>query len=267
MRKKLKNRGSALVEYAIILSFVSAIGFSFAGDKGFAGNINGIINSTTKVLGQAIGLQTFDEEALKKDLIGLKDSGFITNEYNYGDERKTSLGSLLKNESSYAAGKFEEALENSKTFEDTYLSKMNFGEVPLESWRFFNEGSRNDVDYAYLAWSDANWQNGTFLDDSSVKTPLLYAKINKNDNTITYGVVGYGNPVELSPDDGRINGNGANRGGMVNMNTGFTGQSDLFIPWGDAGVAEYRSSNSSLFTDDYNKAVSAYKDLKAATQK
>ena len=73
--------------------------------------------------------------------------------------------------------------------------------------------------------------------------------------------------MDVDNYDGRINGNGANRGGMVNMNDGFTSQADLFIPWGDAGVKEYHSSSSSLFTDDYNKAVSAYKDMKAAMQK
>lgn len=266
MRHKLNNKGTALVEYAILLSFVSVIGFSFVGDKGFAGNINSIINSTTKVLGQALGLESFNEAALKDALVKMKDSKYITNEYNYGDNRRTALGSLLKDDGFYAEGKFEDAIKNSIDFEETYLSGLNFGEVPLESWRFFNEGSRNDVDYAYLVWSDTDWSSGTFLSDSSVKTALMYAKVNKNDNTITYGV-GYGNPVELSPDDGRINGHGANRGGMINVNEGFTGQANLYIPWGDTGVAEYRSSESSLFTPDYNKAVSLYKELKAATQK
>ena len=48
MRHKLNNKGTALVEYAILLSFVSVIGFSFVGDKGFAGNINSIINIENK---------------------------------------------------------------------------------------------------------------------------------------------------------------------------------------------------------------------------
>ena len=266
MRHKRNNKGTALVEYAILLSFVSVIGFSFVGDKGFAGNINSIINSTTKVLGQALGLQSFDEAALKKDLIGLKDSGYITYEHNYNQSLKTSLGSLLKDDTNYDEGKFDKAIENSIKFEEKYLADIDFGEVPLESWRFFNDGGSLEVDSAYLIWSDTDWSKGTFLDDSSVKTPLMYAKINRIDNTVTYGV-GYGNPVELSPDDGRINGYGANRGGMVNVNEGFTGQANLYIPWGDTGVAEYRSSESSLFTPDYNKAVSLYKELKAATQK
>ena len=111
MRKKLKNRGSALVEYAIILSFVSVIGFSFAGDKGFTGSITGIINSTTKVLGQAIGLQTFDEEALKKDLISLKDSGCQTSKYG----THSVLGSFFK-DAGFAEGGYQASLTQSQKF-------------------------------------------------------------------------------------------------------------------------------------------------------
>ena len=260
MRKKLKNRGSALVEYAIILSFVSVIGFSFAGDKGFAGNINGIINSTTKILGQALGLQSFDEEALKKDLIGLKDSGYTTSKYG----THSVLGSFFKDKD-FSDGGYEASLTNSQKFKDDFLSKMNLGEIEPESWRFFNEVLPGE-EYAYLMWSDSKWEDGDFISQPGNKTPLMYARINKKDNTVTYGV-GYGNPLDVDNYDGRINGYGANRGGMVNMNDGFTSQADLFIPWGDAGVKEYHSSSSSLFTDDYNKAVSAYKDMKAAMQK
>ena len=147
MRKKLKNRGTALVGYAILLSFVSVIGFSFVGDKGFAGNINSIINSTTKVLGQALGLQSFNEAALKDALV--------------------------------------------------------------------------------------NWKDGNFYNQSDANTPLMYAKINKENNTVTYGV-GYGNPLDVDDYDARINGDWTNGGGMVVIDQGIPSNMKFFNPWDNA---------------------------------
>ena len=260
MRKKLKNRGSALVEYAIILSFVSVIGFSFAGDKGFAGNINGIINSTTKILGQALGLQSFDEEALKKDLIGLKDSGYTTSKYG----THSVLGSFFKNEG-FADGGYEASLTNSQKFKDDFLSKMNLGEIEPESWRFFNEVLPGE-EYAYLMWSDSKWEDGDFISQPGNKTPLMYARINKKDNTVTYGV-GYGNPLDVDDYDGRISGWNTGGGGMLYINESTADNFKIYNPWGNENEPLYKAPDSPVFTSDYNKAVSLYKDLKAATQK
>ena len=265
MRKKLKNRGSALVEYAIILSFVSAIGFSFAGDKGFAGSITGIINGTTKVLGQAIGLQTFDEEALKKDLIGLKDSGGITCELNYTEGRRLSLGSPLVDDGDYRNGNYETSVNNSQNLYKNILSQIDFGEVPLESWRYINETRQDGLNSAFLVWSDSQWDSDYYYSDKARTTPMMYAKIYKKDNTVTFGV-GYGNPMHIAGNDGRINGWHTNNGGMVEIDKGIPSNKVFFNPW-DGNKMLYRDSNSPVFTSDYNKAVSLYKDLKAATQK
>lgn len=265
MRHKLNNKGTALVEYAILLSFVSVVGFSFVSDNGFTGNINSIINSTTKVLGQALGLQSFNEAALKDALVKMKDSGVITCELNYDKSRRTSLGSPLIDDGKYENGNYQASLDNSKTFYDNVLSTIDFGEVPLESWRYINEVRQDNLNSAFLIWSDSAWDSSYYYADEGRTTPMMYAKINKEDNSVTYGV-GYGNPMYIAGNDGRINGWRTNDGGMVVIDQGIPSNMKFFNPW-DGNKMLYRDSNSPVFTPDYNKAVSLYKELKAATQK
>lgn len=260
MRHKLNNKGTALVEYAILLSFVSVIGFSFVGDKGFAGNINSIINSTTKVLGQALGLQSFNEAALKDALVKMKDSDYKTSKYS----PYYVLGSYFKNQR-FEDGYYDSSVTQSQNFEEKVLSKVDFGEIEPESWRFFNEVRTGEKD-AFLIWSDSNWKDGNFYNQSDANTPLMYAKINKENNTVTYGV-GYGNPLDVDDYDARINGDWTKGGGMVVIDQGIPSNMKFFNPWDNANKEEYKAANSSLFTPDYNKAVSLYKELKAATQK
>lgn len=261
MRHKLNNKGTALVEYAILLSFVSVIGFSFVGDKGFAGNINSIINSTTKVLGQALGLQSFNEAALKDALVKMKDSGYQTSRFG----THSVLGSFFKETDTFKGDLYDASVAKSQEFEKDVLSQIDFGEIEPESWRFFNEVLPGEKD-AFLIWSDSNWKDGNFYNQSDANTPLMYAKINKEDNTVTYGV-GYGNPLDVDDYDARINGDWTNGGGMVVIDQGIPSNMKFFNPWDNANKEEYKAVNSSLFTPDYNKAVSLYKELKAATQK
>lgn len=94
----------------------------------------------------------------------------------------------------------------------------------------------------------------------------MYARINKADSTVTYGV-GYGNPLDIDDYDGRINGHWTKGGGILNINESTADNFKIFNPWGQNNKPAYDDPNGPLFTSDYNKAVSLYKELKAATQK
>ena len=53
--RRLGKRGTAIVEYAIILAFVAAVGSSFTSDAGMAGSIKSIIGNVNQLLGMAAG--------------------------------------------------------------------------------------------------------------------------------------------------------------------------------------------------------------------
>ena len=53
--RRLGKRGTAIVEYAIILAFAAAVGSSFTSDNGMTGSIKSIIGNVNQMLGVAAG--------------------------------------------------------------------------------------------------------------------------------------------------------------------------------------------------------------------
>lgn len=53
--RKLGKRGTAIIEYVILLSFVAVIGTSFTSDSGMGGSIKSIITNVEQLLGLAAG--------------------------------------------------------------------------------------------------------------------------------------------------------------------------------------------------------------------
>ena len=53
MQAKMGQRGAALVEYAVLLAFVSVIAVSFLGNGAMAGSIKGIIKKISDLLNLA----------------------------------------------------------------------------------------------------------------------------------------------------------------------------------------------------------------------
>ena len=53
--RKLGKRGTAIIEYVILLSFVAVIGTSFTSDAGMGGSIKSIITNVEQLLGLAAG--------------------------------------------------------------------------------------------------------------------------------------------------------------------------------------------------------------------
>ena len=256
MKVKLNNKGVALVEYAVLLSFISAIALSFGSSNGLMGSISGAVNKATSAINMILGVNVFSEAALKDALVGMKDSGYKTVQYDHGGKHM-SLGSLFPKDSYFMENEaaWQKALEKSKEFEQNILSKINFGDVPVESWRFINEGELNQ-NYAYLIWSDTNWESV----DAASKTTCMYARINKADNSVSYGVAS-ANPLNFQGGNGTIQG-----GGMVNLGQVANGTIPIDDVWTGTNNTAYLSSNSPYFTSDYQTAANLYKELQAKSQ-
>ncbi len=65
--RRLGKRGTAIVEYAIILAFVAAVGSSFTSDAGMAGSIKSIIGNVNQLLGVAAGKEETGKFLIEKD--------------------------------------------------------------------------------------------------------------------------------------------------------------------------------------------------------
>ena len=263
MKKKLNSKGAALVEYAVLLSFISVIALSFGSSNGLLGSIGGSVNKATSAINMILGLNEFSEAALKDALVGMKNSEYRSVQYNqtYMKDKHMSLGSLFLKDEYFQKDEdaWLKALAKSQEFENEVLSKINFGDVPLESWRFINEGGlRQNQNYAYLIWSNTDWGNtGT-----NNKTTCMYARINIADNSVSYGVGSNVNPLDLDAGDGRIHGGG----GMVNYSKVSNGTIGVDEVWVGDNKNAYLSSDSPYFTSDYNTAVNLYKELQAKSQ-
>lgn len=257
MKKRLNNKGATLVEYAILLSFISAIALSFTSGNGLMGSIGGSVSKATNAINMILGLNEFSEAALKDALVGLKDSEYKTVQYDH-DGKHMSLGSLFPKDNYFQENEaaWQKALEKSQEFEKNVLSKIDFGDVPIDSWRFINEGELNQ-DYAYLIWSDTSWENAS----AENKATCMYARINKADNTVSYGVA-YANPLDLQGGNGTIHGGG----GMVNLGQVGNGSIPIDDVWSGANNTAYLSSDSPYFTSDYQTATNLYKELQAKSQ-
>ena len=91
--RRLGKRGTAIVEYAIILAFVAAVGSSFTNDAGMAGSIKSIIGNVNQLLGVAAG-----KEEGKLTIAGNAEqwSGLLNNFYSDLMDLNPSKDSNLK---------------------------------------------------------------------------------------------------------------------------------------------------------------------------
>ena len=115
MKKRLNNKGAALVEYAILLSFISAIALSFTSGNGLMGSIGGAVNKATNAINMILGLNEFSEAALKDALVGLKDSDYKTYQYA-SNPNHIVLGSDFDNKLSSNSWDFSNAFCQAASF-------------------------------------------------------------------------------------------------------------------------------------------------------
>lgn len=255
MKKKIYSKGAALIEYAVLLSFVSVIALSFISDNDLMRSISGVINKANSI----INTNNFSEAALKDALVGLKNSDYKT--YQYASHiNHIALGSDFRIDDAFV----ERSQNASQNFEKNFLSKINFGDVSLDSWRFLNESQTDqNSPYAYLIWSDTDWGSGNYRTDEGSKTACMYARIDKKNNTVQYGVA-YANPLYVHDADGTINGWRTGDGGMVNINEGLTSNLKFDNNW--ENKSGYLAADSPYFTSDYQTATKLYKELQAKSQ-
>lgn len=79
--RRLGKRGTAIVEYAIILAFAAAVGSSFTSDNGMTGSIKSIIGNVNQMLGVAAGKEDFNGR-FKLDSADQQYAVFIDNVIN-----------------------------------------------------------------------------------------------------------------------------------------------------------------------------------------
>ena len=90
--RKLGKRGTAIIEYVILLSFVAVIGTSFTSDSGMGGSIKSIITNVEQLLGLAAGK---GESKVAVSENAKQWSGLLNDLYGRHSYMTTILGALL----------------------------------------------------------------------------------------------------------------------------------------------------------------------------
>ena len=98
--RRLGKRGTAIVEYAIILAFAAAVGSSFTSDNGMTGSIKSIIGNVNQMLGVAAGKE---ESKVAVSENAKQWSGLLNDLYGDLMDLNPSKDSSLKNIKIYKA--------------------------------------------------------------------------------------------------------------------------------------------------------------------
>lgn len=166
IKNRLKQRGAALVEYAVLLSFVCAVGWSFVGsNNGMTGSIGSIIHSVERLLGMN-GVVNVD----KNNWINFEGPG--KGQANLGSGNFSDGGWTWKNiytddkGDRYAGSAFLEcdktnsvnASEAAKQLIDAMYEKGSFGGVDPVSWAFTEGYGAGGYEQSLnLYWSNSDW--------------------------------------------------------------------------------------------------------------
>ena len=271
IKNRLKQRGAALVEYAVLLSFVCAVGWSFVGsNNGMTGSIGSIIHSVERLLGMngvvnvddgnwinfggtgtgkaSIANKTFDGNWTWKD-IWTDDSGtrYAGSAFLESDDPNS------KNASAAA-----------KQLIDAMFNEGSFGGVDPVSWAFTEGYEANGCKQSLnLYWSNCDWK-----DYSDGKVPIMQM------NQEAGGKVKYYVAMANVGENGSIalwNEAAALKGDVTYFGPGGEKQDFRSNPSGQAptnynGVAtsSHALANiSGLAFDNYNDAQKAYYELVA----
>ena len=165
IKNRLKQRGAALVEYAVLLSFVCAVGWSFVGsNNGMTGSIGSIIHSVERLLGMN-GVVNVD------DGNWINFGGTGEGSANLGSGNFTNGGWTWKdiytddNGDRYAGSAFldsnapdgsKNASAAAKQLIDAMFNEGKFGGVDPVSWAF-TEGYGENTQSLNLYWSNCDW--------------------------------------------------------------------------------------------------------------
>lgn len=269
--KSLKQRGTALVEYVVILSFVCVVGWGFVGsDNGMTGSIGSIINSVERLLGingvvnvDPSKWMNFDGEGKGPANLGYK---------NFGEEGGWKWQHIYTDDTGnrYAGSGFLESNDpNSKSASaaakqliDAMFEQGSFGGVDPVSWAF-TEGCGEKTQSLNLYWSNCDW---TAYSDK--KVPIM--QMNQEADGVKKYYVAMAN-VDSNGNLGLWNEAAALKGTVTYVGPGGTEQilssaSEGEAPknYNDVNTATAsKKLDSSLVFDNYNEAQKAYYELVA----
>ena len=263
-KNRLKQRGAALVEYAVLLSFVCAVGWSFVGsNNGMTGSIGSIIHSVERLLGMNGVVNVDDSNWINFGGTGegsanLGSGNFTNGGWTWKDIYTDDKGNR------YAGSAFLESADpNSKNASladkqliDAMFNEGSFGGVDPVSWAF-TEGCGKETQSLNLYWSNCDW---TAYHDK--KVPIMQMNQEAGGNVKYYvamanvdsnGNLGLWNEAAALKGDVTYFGPG---GTTKDLSSALDGEAPKNYDYAD--TASKKLENSGLAFDNYNEAQKAY---------
>lgn len=276
VKNQLKQRGAALVEYAVLLSFVCVVGWGFVGsNNGMTGSIGSIIHSVERLLGMNGVVNVDDGNWINFDGKGTGPASIANKTFGDGwtwsniwtdDSGDRYAGSAFLG--SEAAPNSQAASEAAKQLIDAMYEKGSFGGVDPVSWAFTEGYEANGCKQSLnLYWSNSDW---TKLPTGSQVPIMQMNKEADGDGTVKYYVamanVGENGSIALWNEAAAL------KGKVTYYGPEGTQQTLSSAPAGKAptnynGVetSSHALASSGLAFDNYNDAQKAYYELVAKT--
>lgn len=270
VKNRLKQRGAALVEYAVLLSFVCAVGWSFVGsNNGMTGSIGSIIHSVERLLGMN-GVVNVDSSKWI-NFGGTGEGSANLGSGNFGENGGWTWKDIYTDDKGnrYAGSAFLEsadapysqaASEAAKELIDAMFEKGSFGGVDPVSWAF-TEGCGKETQSLNLYWSNCDWTA-----HPNEKVPIM--QMNQEADGVKKYYVAMAN-VDRDGNLGLWNEAAALKGDVTYFGPGGKKQ-NLSSASEGAAPKDYNDVNtataskrldSSLVFDNYNEAQKAYYEL------
>ena len=270
IKNRLKQRGAALVEYAVLLSFVCAVGWGFVGsDNGMTGSIGSIIHSVERLLGMNGVVNVDKSNWIDFDGTGKgwaflgsgnKNGGWTWKDIYTDDKGDRYAGSAFL-ESEDANSK--NASLAAKQLIDAMFNEGSFGGVDPVSWAF-TEGCGKETQSLNLYWSNCDWN-----ECAGGKVPIMQMNQEANGRVQYYvamaNVDSKGN-LDLWNEAAALKGTVT----YVNPQGGTTeitcDQKTAPKNYEGVDTSSHALASSGLAFDNYNDAQKAYYELVAQKQ-
>ena len=275
IKNRLKQRGAALVEYAVLLSFVCAVGWSFVGsNNGMTGSIGSIIHSVERLLGMNGVVNVDDGNWINFDGKGTGQAS-IANKTFDGNWSWSNIWTDDKGDR-YAGSAFlesadpnsENASKAAQQLIDAMYEKGSFGGVDPVSWAFTEGYEANGCKQSLnLYWSNSDWKS---LEPNSQVPIMQMNKEADGDGTVKYYVamanVGENGSIALWNEAAALKGEVT----YVNPQGGTTpityDRDTAPTNYKDVATSSHALASSGLAFDNYNEAQKAYYELVAQQQ-
>ena len=269
IKNRLKQRGAALVEYAVLLSFVCAVGWSFVGsNNGMTGSIGSIIHSVERLLGMNGVVNVDDGNWINFGGTGTGKASIANKTFDgnwtwkdiWTDDSGTRYAGSAFLDSNAPDGS-KNASAAAKHLIDAMYEKGSFGGVDPVSWAF-TEGYGENTQSLNLYWSNCDWKE--YRDE---KVPIM--QMNQEADGVKKYYVAMAN-VDSNGNLGLWNQAAALKGEVTYVNTqgGTTEikytQNTAPANYNGVETSSHALANiSGLAFTNYNEAQKAYYELVA----